>query len=161
MFFNRVILSSTSSFVRFKVQSETYYKNKSINIDYKTIILGILLLSATLWVYASFLNDALPQTTAVEYFSSGRYVWNNRFWKTKPFPTWEIKNTLGQARYTLDTPLYFWMSGVTGALVGKGLVYVYNPLFLFLTIFLVMGLYLVFLKLTKNNILAFQGAALS
>ncbi len=142
-----------------KYRAKLITKIKSINIDYKTIILGILLLSATLWVYASFLNDALPQTTAVEYFSSGRYV-EQSLLENKAFPTWEIKNTLGQARYTLDTPLYFWMSGVTGALVGKGLVYVYNPLFLFLTIFLVMGLYLVFLKLTKNNILAFLGAAL-
>lgn len=132
---------------------------KSINFDYKAILTVILLLSATLWVYASFLNDAMPQTTAVEYFSVGRYV-EQSLLDSSSFPVWEIKNTLGQARYTLDTPLYYWISGATGAMVGKGLVYIYNPLFLFLTLFLVIGLYFGLSKLTKSNILGLLGAAL-
>ncbi|MBI4983326.1 hypothetical protein HZC32_01665 [Candidatus Woesearchaeota archaeon] len=129
-------------------------------INYKLLFSLMLLFTITLAVFSPFLNETkLPQTTAAEYYSSGKYV-ETSLLKENSFPLWEIKNTLGQARYTLDTPLYFWMSAVTGVLAGKGLLFVYNPLFLFLMLFLTSGLYLGLLKLINKNSLAILGATL-
>jgi len=126
----------------------------SSKIDHKLFSFLIAILIGILFIYSPFFNEsALPQTTAVDYYSSGQYV-ERTIIEQHSFPIWEIKSTLGQARYTLDSPAYFWYSGVSGVIFGKGTLFIYNQAFIFLIIISAMFLFLALKKISKYYLLS-------
>ncbi|MEM3483883.1 MAG: hypothetical protein QXW00_04045, partial [Candidatus Woesearchaeota archaeon] len=122
--------------------------------DYKKLSLIIVVITFILLVYSPFFNEkALPQTTAVEYYSAARYV-ERVLSEQKNFPIWEVKNTLGQARYTLDAPAYFWFSGISAFILGRNALFIYNQAFIFLIIVSAVFLFLTFKRISSNNLLS-------
>jgi MFS family permease len=126
----------------------------SSGINHKLFSFIVISALFVLLVYSPFFKEAsLPQTTAVEYYSSARYV-ERTLVEKHAFPVWEVKNTLGQARYTLDSPAYFWFSAVSAFILGRETLFIYNQAFIFLIVLAAVFLFLALKKISSNNFLS-------